>query len=292
VGGDGQGPGEYGSISLFGHFTPDSIGVWDSEQDRGTVLALDGTFARTFRGVGADDRFVYMRGFPGDGSVLGMVDMGIRPDTFPEGLHSSTSLFVTVGRGGVDTVGVFETGEFLITSSGGNPGVTTPPLARRGVQAAGIGRVFQGDGRTFEIREYTPAGDLVRSIRYLAPPRTLAREVIERWVERAGERYEDPREARQAMDRARAQPFPATLPPYSELRVDTEGNLWVGEYRLPWETEPAWHVFDPTGRLLGRVVTPTDFTIFEIGENYLLGAHRDELGVEYVRLLDLERGMP
>jgi hypothetical protein len=40
---------------------------------------------------------------------------------------------------------------------------------------------------------------------------------------------------------------------------------------------------------LGDIETPGRFRIFEIGEDYLLGTSRDELGVETIRLYRLTK---
>ena len=41
--------------------------------------------------------------------------------------------------------------------------------------------------------------------------------------------------------------------------------------------------------MLGFIETPKGLRIGQIGEDYILGHHQDELGVEYVQLWPLER---
>ncbi len=84
-------------------------------------------------------------------------------------------------------------------------------------------------------------------------------------------------------------PFPETMPAYSDIRADPEGNLWVADYRRPGDELPRWNVFDPDGRWLGTVVAPSRFLVYEIGSDYVLGHHSDEMDVERVRLYDLEK---
>ena len=72
--------------------------------------------------------------------------------------------------------------------------------------------------------------------------------------------------------------------------MDLLDNLWVREYNLRGEEGRAlWTVFDPTGLVLGFVETPPELVIYEIGEDYILGKVRDELGVEYVQVWRLDR---
>ncbi|MFQ5680381.1 MAG: hypothetical protein ACE5HP_13095 [Gemmatimonadota bacterium] len=80
------------------------------------------------------------------------------------------------------------------------------------------------------------------------------------------------------------------MPALQQLRVDELGHLWAQHFRAPWEKTPRWSVFDPLGRWLGEVETPAGFRIFAIGSDWVLGVTRDELDVEYVRLLPLVRG--
>lgn len=54
-------------------------------------------------------------------------------------------------------------------------------------------------------------------------------------------------------------------------------------FRPDWDEDWVWSVFATDGSWLGTVATPPYFTISEIGSDYLLGVHRDELGVERVR---------
>jgi hypothetical protein len=86
-----------------------------------------------------------------------------------------------------------------------------------------------------------------------------------------------------------ALPLPDSVPVLVSLRVDASSNVWAERYRLPWDTVPRWDVFDEVGRWLGAVSMPRDFTVYEIGRDHVLGRHRDELGVERIRLHALRR---
>ena len=86
-------------------------------------------------------------------------------------------------------------------------------------------------------------------------------------------------------------PVPEYFPAFGRIVTDAAGHLWVREYDLPGveRDAPLWTVFDAEGRVLGFVETPKGMAIHEIGEDYILGKVRDELGVEYVQLWPLER---
>lgn len=94
--------------------------------------------------------------------------------------------------------------------------------------------------------------------------------------------------------------------------LDDQGFLWVRrrpvgddlgrrwEVPAPPDGAPGWvvwlpsglhDVFRPDGVYLGTVKLPHDIDIMEIGADYVLGVARDEMGVEYVQLFGLERGV-
>ena len=48
-------------------------------------------------------------------------------------------------------------------------------------------------------------------------------------------------------------------------------------------------MFDTEGRWLGMVETPRQFTVNEIGADYVLGVWLDDLDVQHVRMYRLEK---
>jgi len=76
------------------------------------------------------------------------------------------------------------------------------------------------------------------------------------------------------------------MPTHSNVVFDAARNLWVENYRLPWDNDSPriWSVFDPEGRWLGDVELPNGLRVYEIGEDHIAGVQRDDMGVEYVRL--------
>ena len=88
-------------------------------------------------------------------------------------------------------------------------------------------------------------------------------------------------------------PFPTAFPAFDAIETDADGNLWVQDFRPPSQGGPdMWTIFGPDGQALGRFETPEGLTIYEIGTDYVLGRTTDELEVERVVLLSLERRAP
>ena len=125
-------------------------------------------------------------------------------------------------------------------------------------------------------------------IRWAIPERRVSDEDQRRYRETysAAPRYYDPAAWARYL---RETPFPERMPLYQRLLADAQRNLWAERYRPPWEEESSWYVFDEQGAWLGEVDTPPGLNIFEIGADYVLGMRRDELDVQSVVMIPLDR---
>lgn len=289
VGGEGEGPGEYRVPGLLARYPGDSLLVWDGNLRRGTVLANNGALGRTFDGPLIGTPFYYVHDVFGDGSIFGRLDEGVELDSVEIGLQRYHATYFRMDpTGRIDTVGVFFGNEALTyTTDGGNTALTSMPLGRDAVHATRADLLHFGSSDTWEVRTYTSAGALVRISRNLNGNRPLTRELIDAYTSDALGRITDPATLRRREAMYDQTPWPETLPAYSDLKADTEGNLWVADYLAPGEEQPRWTVFDAEGRMLGAIETPIGFTIHEIGADYLLGVERDELDVEHVVMYGL-----
>jgi hypothetical protein len=146
-----------------------------------------------------------------------------------------------------------------------------------------------GTGESYEILSFTPGGVLERVIRVRQSPVPLTGKDIDRYVEMAVANARDGDAAPRIRRTFEELPWPETLPPYLRFLADPEGCLWVEESRLPGEDVPVWTVFGADGILLDRLSMPLGVELLEIGEDYILGAWRDDLGVEYVKMYTLTR---
>ena len=165
---------------------------------------------------------------------------------------------------------------------GDNPLVLMdPPFARTLVWEAWRDLVIVSPNDHYEIRAYRTDGSLARIVRRGRDVRSPTQTDLD-----------DYRAARSPNDALKAVPLPESFPAFSAIEVDLLGHLWVREYNLPGEDDRAlWTVFDPEGVALGFIETPPGLVIYEIGEDYILGKAEDELGVEYVQMWGLDRGM-
>lgn len=287
----GDAPGEYRQIAGLGYGPGDSLWVYDFGNRRFTILTADGELVRTMNlggalsAVGAvgrlsDGSFV-VREYWSSGSHTGRVQSGLTRDPAAVARVSNDGVVL-------DTIGLYPGREVYIGSENGRAVMSAPLLAHNASVALWGDRVLVGDQERFEIGLYSSSGALERLIRLLSVDLRVTEQEIERAV---AERLVDEPPERHAMLRAHldAMDVPATRPAYGRLLVDAQGNLWVAEH-TSYPAEPvAWRVFDSDGRLLGAVQVPERYHIHQIGEDWILGVWRDDLGVEYVRMHRLDK---
>lgn len=164
----------------------------------------------------------------------------------------------------------------------------TNPFGSLPAFAVGDSSFYYGSAHRYEIRRYAPDGTLQSLIRRTESDRTLSSSSIDAYIEnRMTNAPDDPsqrREWRAALEAAR---FPDRIPAYRRIQVDRVQDLWVQAYSLPGDPAAAWSVFGPDGAWLTDVTTPIDFTIYEIGDDYVLGLWQDADDVEYVLMYEL-----
>lgn len=154
--------------------------------------------------------------------------------------------------------------------------------------AAGDSTVWYGDGEHYELRELARDGRLLRIVRLNRPPSpvlwvdsTLYRRAVTQKVQGT----ERDSSMRVTLD---SSVFPDSFPVFDRILVDDVGDLWVRNYQwVDLGTGKSWTVFDPQGRFLGEVTTPTILEIHEIGDNFVLGRMADPVGREAVYTFDL-----
>jgi hypothetical protein len=84
----------------------------------------------------------------------------------------------------------------------------------------------------------------------------------------------------------RADQFPA----YERLIADQTGRLWVQDYVKDHEDDGLrrWVVFSPDGeQALARATLPASLELKEIGDDWVLGVEKDDLGIESIVLYDV-----
>ena len=302
LGGQGEGPGEFMSMV---HATPwpgDSIVAWYSSGLGISVFDSDGNYGRSFV-LQSGEEESWRRPRPiavrADGTILSIQDPEDADTAVVEIWNADGALSASLGTHPHREV-------IVTTNEQGYRELSLPAYGRELVTGQWGDLVVAGHTARFEIRAFRGDGTLARIVRREHVPRAPTQEDREAYIEQRLAMFatntsrslgpeERARVEQVQMEQLResfeSTPLAETFPAFSTILSDAAGNLWIREYDFPREGRPAplWTVFDPEGRVLGFIETPPGLRIGQIGEDYILGHHQDELDVEYVQVWPLER---
>lgn len=295
AGRQGDGPGEFRHLGWVGRLAGDTLAAWDDVQGRLSVFDPRGRFARAFTPRDLPGVFPRLHGAFADGSLVLATGMDLARLPAAGQVWRDSALFVRVGHAGerLGDLGRFPgTEQFAALPPGGRGNfiVNTRPFARRTVTAVRGDRLYVGTGHRYEVAVYDASGKLegvIRKEHRSLPVTSKDREDYQASLVNLGGE-----QARRDEERMReSAPYPDVMPPYTGLRVDPDGYVWVEEAVRPGERGAGvpWSVFDPEGRLLGSLRIPPALYVLEIGRDYVLGRARDDNDVEHLRLYRLER---
>lgn len=297
-GGRGQGPGDFGSLSMAGPWPGDSIVAWHSGNYGVSFFDDGGTLGHSFGLRGGPDQTWRRRpvAVRPDGTIVSVRDERERATMAVEILDGEGRLHGSLGR---------QPNHEEITARG--PGGYTEPVpaaySSELVLAVWGDLIVASPNKPYEIRAFRADGTLSRIVRrehVPVAPAEADRQLFvdeQKAVYRTGVNASTGQSTPEAFLEERIWPFLESFtlaehfPAFSTVLADDAGHLWVREYDLP-RTEnpvPLWTVFDPEGRVLGFVETPAGLDIMQIGEDFILGRVEDEFEVEHVRVWPLER---
>lgn len=313
----GSGPGEFTDPGPLLVTAGDTLVVWDQSLLRFTRFDREGEladvrtvdwgqlFTRLQLEVEVGKSDVTMKGmaaggglYPGameplaDGSFL--VRLAEKADDAPsEGYHRKRggALRLSADFSRVDTLMFFgETEQYAVEAPWG-PYAVAPPLAKRTEIAhrAGSSRICIGDQEKPEIVCIRSDGERTL-IRWNAEPAPVLEPEIALWKEATVQEYDLKLSRSQVLEMLERVPTPQSRPPYSSLHLDPANHLWVerGPTSGKEGESTDFLVFDSNGVLLGTVTFPS-VRVLEVGLDYVLGVHVDQLGIQYVRVYRLIR---
>jgi hypothetical protein len=285
----GGGPGEFQHIGWVGMVPGDSVAAWDPVLRRLSIFGADGRFGRAVP-IAVRGPLATMVGTL-DGALLLATRINAEPARGTLVWRDSLLFLRVPLQGGVpDTVGRFSGTEWY-ADAGGNR-VHTRPLGKQTVAAVAESTFYVGTGDTYEVRAYGPDGTprgIVRKAHPPMPVRPGDREAFLAEVVQVGGTEQDRQERTRMLASA---PFPESMPPYTSLGTDAEGNLWVREMERPGTTPEIsrWSVFNPDGEWIANVRGPARFKAFQLGRDWILGTQADSTDAEHVRIYRIRKG--
>lgn len=288
VGGRGSGPGEFQMPQLVR--PPSAAGellIWDPMLSRFTLLDRSGSVIETIR---PDVMVRTAAGWDGRGVVLSFHSSATVGVGSPEGIMPNVVTFEVVPLKGGEPIPVAEvSGRVYHAQIRGQPWFRRVPFDPEPASTAGSGAFYFTTGATAEIQAYDSGGDLVRIVRVQRAPEPLHRPDFTEVVDTQLEGMRDENLRREWRAHYGRMPVPESVPVYRGLLIDAERFLWAEHFRTRVGDPAVWSVFDPEGAVLGTIQTPPGLLIYQIGEDFLFGRVRDELGVERLVRFPMER---
>jgi hypothetical protein len=206
---------------------------------------------------------------------------------------SVTVLVLDPSGGAADTIGRFPGTEQVALGSPQEGMLVRPLPFGKSTEVAGQGDlVYVGTGDRYELSAYDPSVGLlalIRADRKLLPVTEEDIEDYRRTLVTIG--AEGDAQAKRQQERLlAAAPFPKTMPAFTGIKPDAEGNLWVQDPQKPGdETGALWIVFSPDLEARGTVRLPDRLQVQQIGRDWVLGIRLDEDDVEHVQLYRLRK---
>jgi len=295
----GEGPGEFQRPTLAGILGPDTLVVVDTDLRRISLLQAGVGFLSSVRISDDVGGGAYPQGMFSDGTlVLGggffwSSDGGVELNS---GYSRRATAYRAAGLDGelATDFGEFAGSEFFmqIQDQGGGAismSARLIPFGKFAMQAVGPDRFYYSSGDSWEIQGFDSAGELQRLIRHDRNPLPVHGEDLDALIQEEIGELSDPSDEPEVRTGYEEMPVPDFMPAMARLHSDARGYLWVEHYRRPGDETPVYDVLDPDGRLVGEVTLPPGLGILEIGDDYILALYRDELEVEYLKLLRLQR---
>lgn len=316
-GGPGSGPGEFTDPGPVLVTAGDSVVVWDNALFRATrfdphgeladvqtvdwgkvVNALDlGTMSKGAdpgtKGAGVASGLYpgAMEPLPDGGLLVRLVEK--TGDTPPSGFYRprSGALLVSGNISVIDTLMFFGDTEQVIVDAPWGLFPVQPPQAKqtRITHQGNPPNICVGEQEGPEIVCFGPDRGRT-SLRWVSEPAPLTDMEVADWREATVQLFDLKLSRDQVLGMLDQVPVPEVRTEYSQITLDQEGNLWAERGPTPGRSPGSidFLVFDPQGVLLGVVALPP-IQVLEIGHDYVIGVHRDQLEVEYVHVHELRK---
>ena len=303
-GGQGGGPGEVAYAMSMTLLPGDTVVVLDRTGDRvfysadGTFLTEDSFITAGVTSPFGGERFHLDRMLP-DGTLLARFSISGYEPAEPSGWFRPEVRFSRRDRRWSEIAEYGTYGEIqqeYIDVGLGQAWPVVPPFSRTTNIAVGGSpvRVAVGDNDTASIPVYTFEGEPSMIVRWEAPPQPVTADEVASWKDaqrKASWTRDQLPQLEVAWEKMRV---PETKPAFSNLVLDSEGNLWVANVVSSGEWVSKMMVFDPGGILRGEVAMPSGLVahkvgLLSIGVDHFAGVFLNDSDEEFVRVYRLTK---
>lgn len=299
IGRKGEGPGEFQQPTLVGTLGEDTLVVVDGRLRRISLVHPRMGFLESAPFSDAIGGGSFPQGMMADGTLIlggGFYFSTESGDALTSGFSRRSTMYQSAGLNGepIAEFGEFPGSEFFMRMRDEGGGAVSMmarliPFGKHAMQTVGSHWFYYASGDSWEIRAFDTGGDLRAVYRLVQDPRPVRSEDLEALVQEEIEDSGDPSQAPEIRAQYGEMPTPDFMPAFASMYADAEDYLWIERYRGPGEEVPVFDILSPDGALVGQAQLPAGSAVLEIGSDFLLVLQRDELDVEYVRLLELRR---
>lgn len=273
IGRRGGGPEEFGAVTWLAQCGRDSIFVRDYAHGRISVLDSAGRFVRQY--PDARDALTLACSRAGLVASLATPQVSGPPSARGETYHVPLTLANTRGDS-LAGVAAVKAGE-------------NRPLGRMTRLAVSGDRVFVGTADSGVVDLYASDGRRIGGLPVGGERRQPTRRHYEQAIELQVAALPDRASQEAAKRMLLGIPMPEYLPHYTGLFTDPAGTLWV-QLSAPGDGATWLRAVGPAGAVLADVHLPVELTVFEVGDDYILGRYDDGSGEQHVALYRLHRG--
>lgn len=282
---EGQGPGEFQYMRGLGLCSEEGFIAFDLNWEMNSYHS-DGTFIdrQVFRAPSGITP--YNLACDPHGHVL-LIGWGRDAAAGPQvGFFQARDRLVLTSR---DGDGETDFGERLVSERWGTPNGSRPHPAGRATRFALHGdEVFVGTGERFEVEVRDLSNSLLALLRGPSVNLEITDSIKSAYLE--GQLAAAPAERHPRIRRnAEAMDWPEAFPAFVDLKVDSEGILWLLAYSTSRVGPQVWSLLDPNEGYLGDLQLPPRHSLLEAGSDYLLLLTKDDLDVERLVKLTLNR---
>lgn len=268
----GGGPGEFRGPFKVEVLPGDTVAVWDFSRKVFTYWSLNGDLI-TERP--ADHHTTIHEGelLPNGWLAVPRYDSANPP---ARGQYRQAAELILYAAGDTSSLGAFPYVEMFAGLRDGTP----MPFAAKSSFAGGgtpLRMVVGDDSHVPKVRIYNHKGEFVEEMALHDTRRALTSAMWDDLVDTARRDFGGGPEFER---KVAAWSRPDSTPAFDQLKIDTLGRLWVLR-----KEDPGVHAAVHTnGMLAADLQLPDLIEIFEIGADYIIGLHRDELGVQTIQL--------
>ena len=283
VGGGGEGPVEFSSLTRIKHWIGDSVFVYDAQAGRYSVFSPgtgEGRTTTPIQALGAPAANAY----PGGGEALWLIGpIRVAPGQYAEGRRRiPIELYRLVASDSAVHLATLQGPELVFGPDG--QGFVRPPLPVAGgsTRTAGDGLLFLSDGERPAVVVMDRNGETVRELEVTGMSVAIDDDLRSVISDTLYDRYA--RSEERMRSRLELAPIPERIDGFGPLVFARDGTLWVGGRSVPGIQMRTWVNLDTQGGLIRRLEMPRTTTILDAAADRLLLRTTDILGVERVAL--------